>query len=152
MKDHIKALILLCLFVLLIGGCVQKQEIGIASPNGYVTVSFAILEGVPHYSVSYRGIGIIDASALGFRLKDSQAIHAHLKVDDTRWDAHDQTWKPVWGKRAEVRNCYNQLTINLQEKVSPSRKMNVIFRVYDDGVFGHFDDYSILDRIQQTFC
>lgn len=134
MKDHIKTLILLCLFVFLIGGCVQKQEIGIASPNGYVNVSFAILEGVPHYSVSYRGIGIIDASALGFRLKDSQAIHAHLKVDGTRWDAHDQTWKPVWGKRAEVRNCYNQLTINLQEKVSPSRKMDVIFRVYDDGV------------------
>ncbi|HUU52758.1 MAG TPA: glycoside hydrolase family 97 protein [Candidatus Heimdallarchaeota archaeon] len=134
MISHIKFMIMFSLFVLLIGGCVQKEDLNVASPNGKVSVLFELLEGVPHYSVAYSGVGIIDPSSLGFRLEDSEAIGNNLKVIGTVRDVFDQTWKPVWGKRSEIRNYYNQLTVNLQESESPSRKIDVIFRVYDDGV------------------
>ena len=134
MIGHIKFMILLGLFVLLIGGCVQKEDFNVTSPNGKVIVLFDVLEGVPHYSVSYNDVRIIEPSAMGFQLKDSLPIRDNFKVIGTVRDTYDKTWKPVWGKRSEVRNFYNQLTVNLQERESPSRKIDVIFRVYDDGV------------------
>jgi alpha-glucosidase len=57
-----------------------------------------------------------------------------LEVIGTVRDIHDRTWKPVWGKKSQIRDYYNELTVNLQEKESPSRKIDLIFRVYDDGV------------------
>jgi alpha-glucosidase len=133
MKDNKKFVILLSLFVLAIGGCVQKENFSVVSPDGKVSVSFDVIEGVPHYSVSYSDVEIIEPSALGFRLKNSQPIRNDLKVIGTMKDIYDQTWKPAWGKRSEVRNFYNELTVNLQERESPFRKMDVIFRIYDDG-------------------
>jgi alpha-glucosidase len=134
MISYIKFMIMLGLFVLLIGGCVQKEDLSVASPNGKVSVLFELLEGVSHYSVVYNGVGIIEPSALGFQLKDSEAIGNNLKAIGSVRDIFDQTWMPVWGKRSEIRNVYNQLTVNLQERDSPSRKIDMVFRVYDDGV------------------
>jgi len=125
---------MLGLFVLLIGGCVQKEDFSVVSPNGKVSVLFDILEGTPHYSVSYEGNEVILPSSLGFTFKDSQPIDKDLKLIKTERATFDKTWKPVWGKRSEVRNFFNMLTVNLQEQESPSRKVDLIFRVYDDGV------------------
>ncbi len=134
MIGHLKFVILFALFILLIGGCVQKEEFSVTSPDGKVSILFEVLEGVPHYSVAYSGVEIIAPSALGFRLKNAQPIRNDLKVIGRVRDTYDQTWNPVWGKRSEVRNVYNQLTVNLQERESSSRKIDMVFRVYDDGV------------------
>jgi alpha-glucosidase len=128
-----KFMILLCFSVLLVGGCVQKENFSVVSPDGKVNVLFDVIEGVPHYSVSYSGVEIIEPSAMGFQLKDTRPIRDDLKAIGTVRDVYDQIWKPVWGKRSEVRNFYNQMTVNLQEGESPFRKMDVIFRIYDDG-------------------
>jgi alpha-glucosidase len=139
MIGNIKFMIMLGLFLLLIGGCVHREDLSVTSPNGKASVLFDILEGVPHYSVAYSGVGIIEPSALGFRPKDTQPIRNDLKVIGTVRDVYDQTWKPVWGKRSEIKNVYNQLTVHLQEKEYPSRKIDVIFRGYDDGVAFRYD-------------
>lgn len=134
MINYIKFMIMLSLFILLLGGCVQKEDFSVVSPNGKVSVMFSVLDGVAHYSVSYNNAGIIEPSALGFQLKDSLPIRDGIKVIGTERDTYDQTWKPVWGKRSEIRNFYNQMTVNLQEKESPYRRIDMVFRVYDDGV------------------
>lgn len=127
-------MIMFSLFVFLIGGCVKKEDLSVTSPNGKASVSFDIIDGVPRYSVAYSGVGIIEPSALGFRLKDSLPIRNDLRVIGSKRDVIDQTWKPVWGKKSEVRNVYNQLTVQMQESESPSRMIDLVFRVYDDGV------------------
>lgn len=45
----------------------------------------------------------------------------------------DETWKPVWGETATIRNHYNELAVTLNQ---PSTKRNIVirFRVYDDGM------------------
>jgi alpha-glucosidase len=45
-----------------------------------------------------------------------------------------ETWMPVVGEDKEVENTYNQLKIELQEKDGKQRLMNLVFRLYDDGV------------------
>ncbi|MEM8864604.1 MAG: glycoside hydrolase family 97 protein, partial [Planctomycetota bacterium] len=39
-----------------------------------------------------------------------------------------------WGEVAEIRNHYNELTVKLREKAAPHREMQLVFRVYDDGI------------------
>ena len=45
----------------------------------------------------------------------------------------DETWAPVWGETATIRNNYNELEVMLNQ---PATKRNIIirFRVYDYGM------------------
>jgi alpha-glucosidase len=144
-----RIVILLCLIVFLIFGCATKKRFNVVSPDGKVSVFFEMIEGIPHYSISFKGVEIIEPSAMGFRLQDSRPKLDDLRVTGTIKDMHDLTWKPVWGKKSEVRNHYNQLTISFQEKGSPFRKMDVVSRVYDDGAAFryHFPEQESLNEL-----
>lgn len=54
-------------------------------------------------------------------------------VAKTDTSTFDETWKPVWGETATIRNHYNELAVTLNQ---PSTKRNIVirFRVYDDGM------------------
>ena len=56
-----------------------------------------------------------------------------FKITDTRVSSFDETWKPVWGETATIRNHYNELEVDLNQ---PSSDRNIIirFRVYNDGM------------------
>ncbi len=45
----------------------------------------------------------------------------------------DETWKPVLGEQANIRNHYRQLTVELNQTAT-SRKITLIFRLFDDGL------------------
>ena len=40
----------------------------------------------------------------------------------------------MWGEYKTIRNHYNELTIDLRERVAPRRALRLVFRVFDDGV------------------
>ncbi|MEZ5149436.1 MAG: glycoside hydrolase family 97 N-terminal domain-containing protein [Bacteroidales bacterium] len=46
----------------------------------------------------------------------------------------NETWEMPWGENRNVINHYHELIINLKESQPPQRKMNLIFRVYNDGI------------------
>lgn len=54
-------------------------------------------------------------------------------VAKTDTSTFDETWKPVWGETATIRNHYNELAVTLNQ---PATKRNIVirFRVYDDGM------------------
>jgi alpha-glucosidase len=72
----------------------------------------------------------------GFELefRDMEPLKSNLKIMQITNDSVNETWERVWGKRKKVINRYNQVKIALQEDVKPHRKINLYFRVYDDGV------------------
>ena len=45
----------------------------------------------------------------------------------------DETWKPVWGETATIRNNYNEMEVNLNQ-ASSKRNITIRFRVYDYGM------------------
>ena len=51
-----------------------------------------------------------------------------------RRDRHDAVWRPVWGEYKTIRDHYNELTLDLREQVAPRRALQLVFRVFDDGV------------------
>lgn len=131
----------LLLATLLLPASVMAQEV--KSPNGQVVVKFSLTDnGVPTYEMSYKGKPVVKTSRLGLELaKDrhaSKGLRETSLMDgftktDTKTSTFDETWKPVWGETATIRNHYNELAVNLSQP-SSKRHMIVRFRVYDDGM------------------
>lgn len=115
----------------------------VTSPNGKVKLTFSLTgNGVPTYELTFKDKSVIKPSRLGLELaKDRHAsremketdLMDGFKITDTKTLAFDETWKPVWGETATIRNQYNELEVDLNQ---PATHRNIIirFRVYDDGM------------------
>lgn len=114
----------------------------VKSPNGNVSVKFSLDNGRPVYEVSYKKRAVVKPSYLGLELAKTK--HASKGMEETNLmdgfvvaktdtSTFDETWKPVWGETATIRNHYNELAVTLNQ---PATKRNIVirFRVYDDGM------------------
>ena len=131
----------------------------VLSPNGNVVMNFAVEQGRPVYSVQYKGKDVICPSHLGLELaKDKHASMGQREHDllegfaiaKEETTTFDETWRPVWGETATIRNHYNEYAVTLSQKwlerlpgksggprMAPrqfNRTVVIRFRVYDDGV------------------
>ncbi|WP_314268516.1 glycoside hydrolase family 97 protein [Capnocytophaga sputigena] len=105
-----------------------------SSPDGNVMLSFSLKnDGTPSYKVSYKNKPVINESTLGFTLKKAEPLTNNFKVVDTKKSTFKETWKPVWGEESEILNHYNELLVSLEQN-NTNRKMNIRFRVYNEGV------------------
>ena len=122
------------LFVLLISiNSSIAQEL--KSPNGEFSMSFSLLkDGTPTYELSYKNKPIIKSSKLGFELKnDKNSLLNGFVITNSKTATFDETWKPVWGEVAQIRNHYNELAVTLNQK-STDRILVIRFRLFDDGL------------------
>ena len=105
-----------------------------SSPDGSVMLSFSLKsDGTPSYKVTYKNKPVINESTLGFTLKKAEPLTNNFKVVDTKKSTFKETWKPVWGEESEILNHYNELLVSLEQN-NTKRKMNIRFRVYNEGV------------------
>jgi alpha-glucosidase len=106
-----------------------------ASPGGSLEVAVTLdYAGRPGYKVAYRGRPLIEDSRLGFLLTDAPKLERSFKVESSGTRSLDETWEQPWGERRFVRNRYNELRVRLRETRSPFRALDVVFRLYDDGL------------------
>lgn len=114
----------------------------VKSPNGNVSVKFSLDNGRPVYEVSYKKRAVVKPSYLGLELAKTKHASKGMEetslmdgfvVAETDTSTFDETWKPVWGETATIRNHYNELAVTLNQ---PATKRNIVirFRVYDDGM------------------
>jgi alpha-glucosidase len=107
----------------------------VSSPEGVLTVSVDVTpEGRPEYSVSRLGQPVIAPSRLGFLFTDAPKFERNFTVAEAGRRSADERWEQPWGERRFVRNRHNELRVRLTEKVAPGRSLDVVFRVFDDGV------------------
>lgn len=114
--------------------CKETQEADISSPDGNIHVDFAVREGGPVYSVSFGDKQIIRPSGMGFSLQNAKSMYDGFVIAKIKKKNFKETWNPVWGESNEIENHYNELTVYLVEEEKPNRRMNIIFRTFDDGV------------------
>ena len=130
MKNHIKILIT---FLLLTTIAVNGQNLTVKSPDSNITVIVSNNEKLT-YSVSWRGRSIVNPSAMGFELKDEEAMSGNFLIIDQSVNSFNEKWFPVVrSKHAEIINNYNELKLTLREKADPMRQMELYVRVYNDG-------------------
>ena len=138
----VAALILLIAFPGLIPGLSAGDTHSISSPDGALTVSVAV-KSLPqpylagervYYRVSYKGTPILTDSPLGLDFWGGKALDQDFKVLGTDKQSHDSTWENAFGTKRMVPDHYNQLTVRLEEKGAPGRRVEVIFRAYNEGI------------------
>ena len=126
------------------------------SPDGVLEMTFQLTEdGTPQYALNYDGQKVILPSDLGFELRGvlkaqkliynedgtitkedrepCNSFHDGFQVKNVETGTFDETWEPVWGEEAQIRNHYNELLVNLVQ-TSTEREMSVRFRLYNDGL------------------
>ena len=117
-----------------------------SSPDGSVMLSFSLKsDGTPSYKVTYKNKPVINESTLGFTLKKAEPLTNNFKVVDTKKSTFKETWKPVWGEESEILNHYNELLVSLEQN-NTKRKMNIRFRVYNEGVGFRYEFPSQKER------
>jgi hypothetical protein len=106
----------------------------IQSPSNKIFVDFKLTaNGQASYSVKYKNKPIILESTLGIKLKDKPALVANFVIDSVKVTTFNESWKPVLGEQASIVNHYNEKIFALNQK-DTHVKMNIIFRVFDEGV------------------
>jgi hypothetical protein len=90
--------------------------------------------GTPTYAVSYKGQAVIQNSALGFKLADQISMNSNFELINADKTSKDESWKPVWGEVNMIRNHYEELTIHLREKKQKGKLLDIIFRVFENGI------------------
>lgn len=122
------------LLVMLLALPASAQQYSISSPDGDIRAVINIDDVKPSYSVFFKGVPVIRSSSLGFEIRDQQPLQANLTVVAEDRQAIRQQWQTVWGERAQVNDHFNALTLQLEEHQGDKRRVNVVFRVYDDGL------------------
>jgi hypothetical protein len=131
-----------CICLLFFSGCISNSSktIIVRSPDENVEVSFSLNElGEPLYQVAYKGQLVLDSSRLGFEFKDLPVLSENIEIVASKTSSFSETWEMPWGEDRVVQNNYNELLVQLKEKVHPNRLVNIRFKVYDDGLGFRFE-------------
>jgi hypothetical protein len=123
---------ILSIALLLFVFCISAQSI--QSPSKQILLDFGLTEnGRPTYSVTFKNKTVILQSALGIYLKDGSNLATNFSSEGIKNITFNENWKPVLGEQASIINHYNEMKVALSQ-AGTNRKMNIIFKVYDEGV------------------
>ncbi len=121
--------VLLLLFIATMSSCISKDRVKVTSPNRELSIEVARGEdGTIGYDFSCDGSMLIESSMLGYG--------EGWSVEKIEKRSYDGIWKPLWGKRREVEDRYNEVTLSLRSGLEGAtlQAMQIIVRAYDDGV------------------
>ncbi len=98
-------------------------------------MTFALqADGTPTYVLSFKDKPVIKTSKLGLQIKDDkQSLLDNFEIAKVDTSSFDETWKPVWGEVASIRNHCKEMAVTLHQKES-DRIMVIRFRLFDDGL------------------
>ena len=105
----------------------------LTSPSGAFALTVDVDgAGTPVYSLTYKGKPVVTGSHLGLTA-DEMDFGKGFRIEGTETRSVDETWQPVWGEYANIRDHYNELAVNLKGG-TPERVMTLRFRLSDDGL------------------
>ncbi len=125
-------LLLLCLFSGMPG--VQAQTVSVASPDGSLVVTFTLEEGRPIYRVDRFGLPLIRPSRMGFVLQEQPPLVGPFRLVGLARDTVDTVWTQPWGEKKDIQSHYHELRMQLEESSDRLRRIDIVFRVFDEGV------------------
>ena len=128
------------------------------SPGGKYNFVFEQKDGRLTYRLDYAAKQVIEEGELGVNIDnhlvesamgipvDNSNVWTHgMEVTSVDRRSEDNTWKPVYGEYAQIRDCYNEMTIHLLKggkhegsgTAYDKRQqylLDIIVRAYDEGV------------------
>jgi alpha-glucosidase len=121
----------------LVISCSSEKNWQVKSPDGRIEILINPGDddnpGI-HFSVLFNQVQVLKECPFSLSFKNMPGLGRNLVVSGSERKVIDENWERVWGKRKKVRNCCNELAIQLSEKGERHRRLNIIFRAYNDGI------------------
>jgi len=146
---QMRRILIVILIVFAIGGqSIYGQTAdkkALKSPDGQLELKFDIKDGIAYYALYRNGKPVILPSRMGFTLEWRDDLAHAFVLKDTKYSTFDETWEPVWGEEARIRNHYNEMLVTLEQPAGAVESadgrsktmatvMQIRFRLYNDGL------------------
>ncbi len=110
----------------------------VQSPDGNIRIVFRLYEksgmkAVPCFDVSFRGKMLIHQGSLGIDLANNGPLNSDFKIVQVTRGQSDKTYTVYPGKSSTARDYYCEAVVSLEEQPAPHRRLDLIFRAYNDG-------------------
>jgi hypothetical protein len=130
MKNHLLLLLLAASY-----SAAAQSARPLSASLGNVKLTFALNAArQPTYAVAFGQKPVVNTSRLGLVFEDGRGFEGPLELAGSEVKNVDETWQPVLGEVKNIRNHYQQLTVHLRQAAAPGRRLDVVFRVFADGV------------------
>ena len=125
--------IFLYISALLAGAACTAQET-LLSPDGRLRLELSLADGGrPTYTLDYKERPVILPSGMGLELRGEApklefgaeirkgepgrpvSLYDGFTLGQVARSESDQTWRPVWGEQAEIRDRYNEMAVTLRQ-------------------------------------
>lgn len=111
-----------------------KEVVRIASPNGRLVFSLNLTKAAPAYSVIFNTKTLVAESELSLVFRSTGVFGPNLANRKPVVRLIDEPYELMVGKAKTVRNHCREAVIPLYERTGAKRQINVVVRVFDDGV------------------
>ena len=142
-----KKIVVALLLLLAVGFTAQGQTARelLKSPDGRLELRFMLEDSCPQYALYRDGKAVVLPSKMGFTLEWRDDMAHAFVLKDVERSTFDETWQPVWGEEANIRNHYNEMLVTLEQPAGAVESadgrsktlptvMQLRFRLYDDGL------------------
>ena len=133
---------ILAIIAVLAAGCFDDKatDFRLESPDGTLVVTISASDSL-NWSVSRRGVPLLERSAIGLRFADGFTLGQGVRIGKVQRRQIERTVKAPFYRQAEFEECCNELRIELGNDCA------VTFRAYDEGCAYRFETGFEDDRI-----
>lgn len=110
------------------------SDLRIQSPNGRIALTFRLTKAAPTYRVTFDGQPLVNESPLSLAFEKTGSFGQNLAMRKPVVRTLDETYELIVGKAKTVRNHCREAVIPLVEPGGAGRQVNLVVRVFDDGV------------------
>ncbi len=114
--------------------CMPSEEIFVQSPNGKIAIKIEVDEHGLYYNVFRNTSPLIHHSDLGLVLANGDTLTDQMQVINVLKSTVNEEWEQPWGEKRLITNNYNEIKVLLEEKGDTKRKVNLVFRAFNDGI------------------
>jgi alpha-glucosidase len=110
------------------------KTVEVTSPDGLIRYAFRLTDSLPVYTVSFRGVILIDHSPVGLTFLETGAFGRGLTLLQPVYREGEDRYDLVVGKTKSVHDFYREVEIPLEERSGRRRRITLLVRVFNDGM------------------
>lgn len=129
-----KIVLFLAVFAAGTGTVAAAEKLEASSPSGDIRLVVSDGEGLPRYSVKYRGETLVEPSRLGMVFKEGRPFAEGFAIAGSGRASRNGDWEQPWGERRRVRDHHRELSVEFARANGGAGRFTVRFRLFDDGV------------------
>ena len=122
-----------CVIVLAVLAVSAPAANRLLSPDGRIAVEIWTSPRL-EYAVTFAGKALLARSRLGLTLKDGPTLSENLLLTGSKTSVIKRTWECRLGKASRMIERGHELRLSLVESAGQQRKLDLVFRAYNDGV------------------